>query len=202
MADVKPIPEGYPQVTPYLCVDGAADAIDFYSKVFGATEKIRMPSPGGKVGHAELEIGDSLIMLADEHPEMGARGPKSIGGTPVTVSVYVEDVDDVFQRALDAGATSRREVENQFYGDRRGAFEDPFGHRWTSPPTSRTSRRTRWRSASRPRWPAEVGASGFGAVVVGRAAQVVRNPAGGVPHQLHRSAQPINTSSNAIATLA
>jgi PhnB protein len=131
MADVKPIPEGYPQVTPYLCVDGAADAIDFYSKVFGASEKVRMPSPGGKVGHAELEIGDSLIMLADEHPEMGIRGPKTIGGTPVTVSVYVEDVDDVFKRAIDAGATALRDVENQFYGDRRGDFEDPFGHRWS-----------------------------------------------------------------------
>jgi PhnB protein len=131
MADVKPIPDGYPQVTPYLCVDGAADAIDFYNKVFGASEKVRMPSPGGKVGHAELEIGDSLIMLADEHPEMGIRGPKTIGGTSVTVSVYVEDVDDVFQRAIDAGATALRDVEDQFYGDRRGDFEDPFGHRWS-----------------------------------------------------------------------
>jgi PhnB protein len=131
MADVKPIPDGYPRVTPYLCVDGAADAIDFYSNVFGASEKVRMPSPGGKVGHAELEIGDSLIMLADEHPEMGIRGPKTIGGTPVTVSVYVEDVDDVFQRAIDAGATALRDIEDQFYGDRRGDFEDPFGHRWS-----------------------------------------------------------------------
>jgi PhnB protein len=131
MADVKPIPEGYPRITPYLCVDGAADAIDFYSEVFGASEKMRMPSPGGRIGHAELEIGDSLIMLADEHPEMGIRGPKSIGGTPVTVSIYVEQVDDVFRRAIEAGATALREVEDQFYGDRRGDFEDPFGHRWS-----------------------------------------------------------------------
>jgi PhnB protein len=131
MADVKPIPDGYPQVTPYLHVDGAAEAIDFYGKVLGARERMRMPSPGGKVGHAELELGDSLIMLADEHPEMGVRGPKTYGGSPVTVSVYVDDVDAVFQRAIENGATSTREVENQFYGDRAGQFEDPFGHKWS-----------------------------------------------------------------------
>jgi PhnB protein len=131
MADVKPIPDGYPQVTPYLHVDGAADAIDFYSKVFGARERMRLPSPGDKIGHAELELGDSLIMLADEHPEMGVRGPKAHGGSPVTVSVYVEDVDSTFQSAIDNGATSIREVENQFYGDRAGQFEDPFGHKWS-----------------------------------------------------------------------
>jgi PhnB protein len=130
MANVKPIPDGYPQVTPYLVVDGASAAIDFYSKVFGATERTRMPSPGDKIGHAELEIGDSLIMLADEHPEMGIRGPKALGGSPVTISVYVEDADVVFARAMEAGATATRQVENQFYGDRSGQFDDPFGHRW------------------------------------------------------------------------
>jgi PhnB protein len=131
MANVKPIPDGYPRVTPYLHVDGASEAIDFYSRVFGATERMRMPSPGGKVGHAELAIGDSLIMLADEFPEMGVLGPKAIGGTPVTISLYVEDVDDVFDRAIGAGASSLRAVEDQFYGDRAGQFEDPFGHRWS-----------------------------------------------------------------------
>jgi PhnB protein len=131
MASVKPIPDGYPQVTPYLSVDGAAAAIDFYCKVFGATERMRMPSPDGRVGHAELELGNSLIMLADEYPEMGIRGPKSIGGSPVTISVYVDDVDSVFERALKEGAMATREVENQFYGDRAGQFEDPFGHKWS-----------------------------------------------------------------------
>jgi PhnB protein len=131
MANVKPIPDGYPRVTPYLHVDGASAAIDFYTKVFGATERMRMPSPGGKVGHAELEFGDSLIMLADEFPEMGVLGPKTIGGTPVTIGLYVEDVDDVFERAIAEGAVSVRGVENQFYGDRAGQLEDPFGHRWS-----------------------------------------------------------------------
>ncbi len=131
MASVKPIPDGYPQVTPYLSVDGAAAAIDFYCKVFGATERMRMPSPDGRIGHAELELGNSLIMLADEHPEMDFRGPKAIGGTPVTISLYVDDVDGVFGRALKEGATATREVENQFYGDRSGQFEDPFGHKWS-----------------------------------------------------------------------
>jgi PhnB protein len=130
MANAKPIPEGYPQVIPYLCVDGAAAAIEFYGKVLGTQERMRMPGPEGKIGHAELEIGDSLIMLADEHPDMGFLSPKSIGGTPVTISVYVENVDDVFERALEAGATSVRSVEDQFYGDRSGQFDDPFGHRW------------------------------------------------------------------------
>jgi PhnB protein len=125
------IPSGYPRVSPYLHVDGASEAIEFYGNVLGATERMRMPAPGGKIGHAELEIGDSVIMLADEFADMGVRGPKSIGGTPVTISVYVEDVDGVFERALGAGATSVRPVENQFYGDRSGQFEDPFGHLWS-----------------------------------------------------------------------
>ena len=131
MADVKPIPDGYPQVTPYLCVDGAKAAIEFYSNVLGATERMHMPGPDGKIGHAELELGDSLIMLADEYPEMGVRGPKAVGGTPVTIMIYVEDADAVFDAAVAAGATSLRPVENQFYGDRIGQFEDPFGHRWS-----------------------------------------------------------------------
>lgn len=130
MAGVKPIPDGYPQVTPYLCVDGAAAAIDFYTKVLGATEKVRMGAPGGKIGHAELELGDSIVMLADEHPEMGFLGPKQVGGTPVTISVYVENVDEVFERAVSEGASAERPLENQFYGDRTGQFQDPFGHRW------------------------------------------------------------------------
>ena len=131
MADVKPIPDGYPQVIPYLIVDGGEAAIGFYSKVLGATERMHMPSPGGRIGHAELELGDSVIMLADEHPDMGILGPRSVGGTPVMISVYVEDVDSVFERALAEGAKSVRPVENQFYGDRTGQFEDPFGHRWS-----------------------------------------------------------------------
>jgi len=130
MAKVKPIPDGYPRVTPYLHVDGATRAIEFYSTVFGATERMRMPAPGGRIGHAELQIGDSVIMLADEFPDMNVRGPKAIGGTPVTVMVYVEDVDQVFSRAIKAGAKEIRPVMDQFYGDRSGEFEDPFGHRW------------------------------------------------------------------------
>lgn len=131
MADVKPIPEGYPAVSPYLCVNDAAAAIEFYTKVFGATERMRMPAPEGRIGHAELQIGDSVVMLADEFPEMGARSPRTIGGSPVIVSVYVKDVDAVFDRAIAAGAKALRPVENQFYGDRAGQFEDPFGHKWS-----------------------------------------------------------------------
>ena len=127
---VNPIPDGYPRVTPYLIVDGAAEAIDFYKSVVGATERMRMAGPEGKVGHAELELGDSVIMLADEHPEVDAHGPNSVGGTPVALHVYVEDVDGVFERATAAGAKALRPVEDKFYGDRSGAFEDPFGHRW------------------------------------------------------------------------
>lgn len=131
MATVKPIPDNYPQVTPYLCVDGAGAAIEFYCEVFGAKERMRMPGPDGQIGHAEIQIGDGVIMLADEHPEIGFRAPRSIGGTPVTISVYVEDVDAVFDRAVQAGAKALRPVEDQFYGDRSGQFEDPFGHRWS-----------------------------------------------------------------------
>ncbi len=131
MADVKPIPDGYPRVTPYLIVDGGDDAIRFYTQVLGARERMRMGGPDGKVGHAELELGDSLIMLADEYPDMGAVSPKTVGGSPVTLHVYVEDVDQTFQAALDAGATERQAIETKFYGDRGGEFEDPFGHRWS-----------------------------------------------------------------------
>jgi PhnB protein len=127
---VQPIPEDYPQVIPYLTVDGAADAIDFYVRVLGAKERMRMPGPEGKIGHAELEIGRGMVMLSDEFPEMGGKSPQGLGGTPVTVMAYVEDVDAVFERAVSAGATVRRPVENQFYGDRSGQFEDPFGHVW------------------------------------------------------------------------
>jgi PhnB protein len=131
MAKVKPIPDGYPQVTPYLSIDGAAAAIEFYGEVLGTKERMRMPGPDGRIGHCELELGDSIIMLADEFPDMGVRSPKSVGGTPVTISVYVDDVDEVFDRAVKAGANALRPVENQFYGDRTGQFEDPFGHRWS-----------------------------------------------------------------------
>jgi PhnB protein len=130
MAGVKPIPDGYPRVIPYLSVEGATAAIEFYGNVFGAKERVRMAGPEGKVGHAELEIGDSLVMLADAFPDMGNPSPRALGGTPVTVMVYVEDVDAVFDRALRAGATQERPVENQFYGDRAGQFTDPFGHKW------------------------------------------------------------------------
>ena len=127
----QPIPEGYPRVTPYLQVDDAAAAIDFYTSVLGATERMRMPMPGDRIGHAELELGNSVIMLADEFPEMDALGPKTVGGTPVTLHTYVEDVDGVFQRAVEAGAKALREPEDRFYGDRSGELEDPFGHRWS-----------------------------------------------------------------------
>ena len=127
---VKAIPDGYPRVMPYLSVDGASDAIEFYKTVFGAEEQVRMDAPGGKIGHAEIGIGDSKVMLADTFPDMGGKSPKDVGGSPVTIMVYVEDVDACYQRALDGGATAERKVEDQFYGDRAGTFEDPWGHKW------------------------------------------------------------------------
>lgn len=130
MADVKPIPEGYHSLTPYLVVDGGAQAIDYYTKAFGATELFRMEH-GGKVGHAEIQIGDSRFMLSDEHPERGYRGPKAIGGSAVGLMIYVEDCDTVFKQAIDAGGTEKHAVQDQFYGDRSGTLEDPFGHIWT-----------------------------------------------------------------------
>ncbi|HKZ05212.1 MAG TPA: VOC family protein [Methylomirabilota bacterium] len=130
MAKVKPVPDGYPRVTPYLIVDGGVKALDFYKKVFGAKEKMRMPGPGGKIGHAEITIGASMIMLADEHPDMGARAPHAFGGAAVSLMVYVEDVDSTVKTALAEGAKLTRPVENQFYGDRLGTLQDPFGHQW------------------------------------------------------------------------
>lgn len=127
----RPIPEGYRTATPYLIVKGAADAIEFYKKAFGATEMLRMADPHGRVGHAEIRIGDSVIMLADEHPAMGYRGPRSLGGSSVSILLYLEDVDRVFERAVKAGAKAQRPVTDQFYGDRSGTLEDPFGHVWT-----------------------------------------------------------------------
>ena len=128
---VKPIPEGYHSVTPYLIVNGAARAIEFYERAFGARELYRIAGPDGAVGHAELQLGDSRIMLADEHPEVGARGPQSVGGTPVTIHLYVEDVDATVARAVAAGAKVSRPVADQFYGDRLGVLTDPFGHVWS-----------------------------------------------------------------------
>ena len=133
MAKVKPIPDEYPRVIPYLSVDGADQAIKFYTEVFGAKERMRMPGPDGKIGHAEIEIGPGVVMLADPFaPEQGGtRSAQDIGDTPVTVMVYVEDVDDCYQRAIDNGAKKVGEgVQDQFYGDRSGSFIDPFGHKW------------------------------------------------------------------------
>ena len=131
-------PEGYASVTPYLIVDGAADAIDFYKQAFGAEELFRMPvpAPGGgegrtRIGHAEIRIGDSPVMLADEHPEMDLLGPTSRGGATASLMIYTENADAMFGRALAAGATEERAVQDQFYGDRSGTLVDPFGHRWT-----------------------------------------------------------------------
>jgi PhnB protein len=124
------VPEGYHTLTPYLIVDGAARAIDFYKKAFGAIEAMRLDGIGGKIGHAEIVIGQSRIMLADEHPEMDARGPKALGGSPVTLHLYVDDADAWMARALAAGATLKRPIADQFYGDRMGGVTDPFGYTW------------------------------------------------------------------------
>jgi len=126
---VKPVPEGYHTVTPYLIVNAGAKALDFYARAFGAIERLRIDA-GGKIGHAEITIGDSCIMLADEHPEIGALGPTTVGGSPVSLHLYVEDVDAAVARAVAAGATLVRPVADQFYGDRVGGVADPFGHRW------------------------------------------------------------------------
>jgi PhnB protein len=126
----KAIPDGYHNVTPYLIVNDAAAAIEFYKKAFGATELMRMPKPNGKIGHAEIRIGDSPIMLADEAPEMGARSPRTFGGSPVSIFLYVDNVDTTFARAVDGGAKVQRPLADQFYGDRTGGVEDPFGHVW------------------------------------------------------------------------
>jgi len=128
---VKPIPEGYHSVTPYLIVKGGANAIEFYKKAFGAAEIMRFEGPGGALGHAEIRIGNAPVMLADEYPDMGFRSPQTLGGAGVSLMVYVEQVDAVFQRAIAAGAKELRAVQNQFYGDRSGTLQDPFGHVWT-----------------------------------------------------------------------
>lgn len=127
---VKSIPEGYHSVTPYLIINGAAEAIEFYKKAFGATELLRIPGPEGTIGHAEIKIGDSPVMLADEFPDMGYRSPTALGGSPVSLMIYVEDVDAVFARSIAAGAKEDRAVEDKFYGDRTGSLSDPFGHTW------------------------------------------------------------------------
>ena len=126
----KPIPEGYHSVTPYLVVKDAAKAIEFYKQAFGAAEKNRMTQPDGRIGHAEIQIGDSRIMLADEFPERNIVGPESLGNTPAMIHLYVEDVDAVAKQAVAAGAEEIRPVQDQFYGDRSGMFVDPFGHKW------------------------------------------------------------------------
>jgi PhnB protein len=128
---VKPIPDGYSSVTPYLYVRGAAGAIDFYKKAFGAMELFRMPDPSGKVGHAEIKIGTSVIMMADEFPERGVLGPQTRGGSTSSICLYVEDADATFAAAVAAGATVDRPLQDQFYGDRSGTVTDPFGHVWT-----------------------------------------------------------------------
>ncbi|HZN67861.1 MAG TPA: VOC family protein [Tepidisphaeraceae bacterium] len=128
---VRPVPEGYHTVTPYLIINGAAKALDFYKRAFGAEEVVRMEQPGGKIGHAEIRIGDSMIMLADEVPQMGHKSPAALGGTPVSILLYIEDVDARFKRAVAAGAKVQRPLENQFYGDRSATLQDPFGHVWT-----------------------------------------------------------------------
>jgi len=130
MANVKPIPEGYHSVTPYLVIKGAAEAIEYYKKAFGATEECRMDHEG-KIGHAELKIGDSHIMLSDEHPELGYVGPQTLGGTPVSLMVYVDDVDTTYPQAIAAGGQELKPLQDQFYGDRSGTLKDPFGHIWT-----------------------------------------------------------------------
>ena len=127
---VSPIPEGYRSATPYLVIRGAARALDFYKRAFGATELFRLEGPGGAVGHAEMKIGDSTIMLGDESPAAGINSPQSLGGSPVSILLYVEDADAVFARAIAAGAKVTRPMKDQFYGDRSGGIEDPFGHLW------------------------------------------------------------------------
>ena len=127
---VKPIPEGYHSVTPYLSVKDAARAIEFYKEAFGATERMRMEAPGGKIGHAEIQIGDSIIALADEFPDLNFSSPQTLGGPSAHFMIYVEDVDARVERAVAAGAKLTRPVKDQFYGDRSGSVEDPFGHHW------------------------------------------------------------------------
>jgi PhnB protein len=128
---VNPIPKGYHTATPYLVVKGGVQAMEFYKKAFGAIEMVRMPLPDGRLGHAEIKIGDSMIMFADEFPERGHVSPTTLGGSPVGVMLYVTDVDAVIAQAKSAGATEIEPVTDKFYGDRSGALKDPFGHLWT-----------------------------------------------------------------------
>lgn len=128
---VSPIPSGYRSVAPYLIVRGADAAIGFYERAFGGKERMRLAMPGGLIGHAEMQFGDSVVMLADENPDWGAIGPQTLGGTPVSIMVYVPDVDRQYQQALDAGAKVIKPLSNQFYGDRSCHLEDPYGHRWS-----------------------------------------------------------------------
>ena len=130
-AKVTPVPTGYHTATPYLIIKGAAKALEYYKKAFGAKETLRFAAPGGTIGHAEIQIGDSMIMLADEYPDMGYRSPLSLGGSAVSILLYVEDVDRWFDRAIAAGGKATRPVADQFYGDRSGTLTDPFGHVWT-----------------------------------------------------------------------
>ena len=131
MANVKPIPDGYHSITPYMYINGAARAIDYYKKALGAEEIMRHPGPGGKIMHAEIKFGDSIVMLADEFPEMNVKGPQAYGGSPMSLAMYVNDVDKVFNQAIAAGGKVVRPLKDQFYGDRSGTFTDPFGHTWT-----------------------------------------------------------------------
>lgn len=128
---VKAKPDGYHSVTPYLIVNGADRALDFYKKAFGATEVMRMTQPDGKIGHAEIRIGDSVVMMADEFPERGIRSPESYGGSPISLLVYVDDVDSLFPQAIAEGGKELSPVRDQFYGDRSGILQDPFGHTWS-----------------------------------------------------------------------
>jgi len=127
---VKPVPDGHRTVTPYLAIKDAAKALDFYQRAFGAVESYKLMMPDGRVGHAEIRLGDSLIMLADEFPEYGGKAPDTLGGSPVSLHLYVEDVDAFVKKAVAAGAKERKPVADQFYGDRSGQLEDPFGHLW------------------------------------------------------------------------
>lgn len=129
--NVSPIPEGYHTITPSLTIRDCAKAIEFYQEAFGAEERMRAPGPDGSVWHAEIQIGDSVVMLNDEFPEQGAHGPQALGGSPVGMWVYVEDVDQAFERAVDAGAEVSMPPADMFWGDRMGALVDPFGHKWT-----------------------------------------------------------------------
>jgi PhnB protein len=128
---VKPIPDGFHSVTPYLTLRNASQAIEFYKRAFGAQERFSMPGPDGKVAHAEIMIGNSILMLGEECPQMGNQSPEALQGSPVGMAVYVENVDDVFNRAVKAGATVKEEVSDKFWGDRAGSLTDPFGHKWT-----------------------------------------------------------------------